>query len=55
MKISEHALYRGYVYAKPTNAQFTYVMMIDVESYLKKLLATDPIREYVIKHFARLL
>ena len=41
MKLCDHALYRSHVYAKPDGASFTYVRMMDVASYLHKLLANQ--------------
>lgn len=55
MKMCDHVLYRGFVYVKPPEANVTLVKMMDVESYLNKLLATDAIREEILKYFARLL
>ena len=34
-----HVLYKGIVYCKPKDASFTFVEMMDPESYLNKLLA----------------
>ena len=51
MKVCDHALYRSHVYAKPAKATVTYSKMMDVKSYLHKLLANEPLRESIIKHF----
>lgn len=51
MKLCQQALYRGDVYAKPQNATHTYVKMMDVESYVNKLLANDACRRNVLKYF----
>ena len=32
-----HALYKGDVYVKPPTAKFTYVLMMNVESYVNKM------------------
>ena len=31
-----HALYKGDIYVKPPSAKFTYVFMMDLESYINK-------------------
>lgn len=54
MRLCDHALHRGHIYAKPVEASVTYVKMMDVDSYLNKLLATDAIREQVLKFFRQL-
>ena len=51
MQLSGHALYRGQIYTRPNNAQFTYVSLMDVSSYLNKLLANDAINEQLVNHF----
>ena len=51
MKIWHHALYRSEVYTKPEGASFTFVMMMDVSSYLHKLLANELLRDQLITHF----
>ena len=51
MELCSHAIYRSQVYARPDGATFTYVRMMDVTSYLHKLLANDCLRDGVIKHF----
>ena len=38
MHLSKHALYRGQIYARSNTAQFTYIRLMDVSSYLNKLL-----------------
>ena len=47
MKLCDHALYRRDVYAKPADADVTYLKMMDVTSYLHKLLSNDAIRDQV--------
>ena len=51
MKLCEHALYRGHIYAKPPDATFTYLKMMDVNSYLHKLLVNEPLRDLLLKNF----
>ena len=51
MQLCQHALYRGNIYAKPDEAQLTYVKLMDVTAYLNKLLANNAISEQLIKHF----
>ena len=51
MKICHHALYRSEVYTKPEGASFTFVIMMDVSSYLHKLLANELLRDQLITHF----
>ena len=51
MELCSHAIYRSQVYARPVGATFTYVRIMDVTSYLHKLLANDCLRDCVIKHF----
>ena len=50
-----HVLYKGMVYCKPKDASFTFVEMMDPESYLNKLLASEVIREQVMRHMNALL
>ena len=42
-----HVLCRGKVYAKPETAQFTFVPMMDPDTYLNKLLANSTIRDSI--------
>ncbi|CAB3995433.1 sperm receptor for egg jelly-like [Paramuricea clavata] len=51
MRLCDHALFRSQIYAKPAGATFTYVRMMDVTSYLHKLLSNDCLKEGVMKHF----
>ena len=48
---SRDLIYRSQVYARLDGATFTYVRMMDVSSYLHKLLANDCLRDGVMKHF----
>lgn len=55
LTLCDHALYRGHIYAKPSEAGMAYLKMMDVGSYLNKLLTNEPIRPKVLKHFPLLL
>ena len=50
-----HVLYKGMVYCKPKDASFTFVEMMDPESYLNKLLASEVLREQVMRHMNALM
>ena len=50
-RLCDHALFRSQIYVKPAGATFTYVRMMDVTSYLHKLLSNNCLREGVMKHF----
>ena len=45
-----HVLYKGMVYCKPKDASFKFVEMMDPESYLNKLSASEVLREQVMRH-----
>ena len=51
MDLSKHALYRGQIYARPNGAKVTYIRLMDVSSYLNKLLANDAINDSLAKNF----
>lgn len=51
MQLCQHGLYCGNIYAKPDDAQLTYVKLMDVTAYLNKLLANNAISEHLIRHF----
>lgn len=51
MYLCDHALYRSDIYAKPENARVTFVKMMDVTSYLHKLLANEALRDKLVQHF----
>ena len=51
MELRSHALYRGHIYARPNQAELTYVKLMDVSSYLNKLLANDAISKHLLKRF----
>ena len=55
MKISNHALHRGDVYAKPTDATTAYLRMMDVGSYINKLLVNEVLRAKILKHMTTLI
>ena len=48
MQLSGH---RGQIYGRPNYAQFIYVSLMDVSSYLNKLLANDAIKEQLLNQF----
>ena len=52
MELCSHAIYRSQVYARPDGVTFTYVRMMDVSSYLHKLLANDCLRDGCDKAFS---
>ena len=54
MKLCDHALFQSQVYAKPQGAKFTYVLMMDITSYLHKLLSNDYLKHSIMKHFQML-
>ena len=43
-----HALRRGIVYVMPAEAGLTFIRMIDVNTYVNKLLANDALRERIL-------
>jgi hypothetical protein len=51
MKLCDHALYRSEIYTKPEGSNLTFVKMMDVTSYLHKLLANEVLRDKLIQHF----
>ena len=44
-----HALCKGDVYVKPQSAKFTYVLMMNVESYVNKMMVSDVVGEDLVK------
>ena len=50
-----HALYKGDIYVKPSSAKFIYVLMMDVESYINKLMINDVIGEEIVKFAKRII
>ena len=51
MLLCNHAIYRSQAYGRPDGATYTYVRMMDVCSYLHKLLTNDHLRDGVMRHF----
>ena len=51
MALCNHALYRGEIYGRPDGARISYVRLMDVSSYLNKLLANDALNENLAKNF----
>ena len=51
IEICRHALYRSGIYALPDNAKLTYVRMMDVSTYLNKLLANDALNDDLLRNF----
>ena len=45
-----HVLYQGNIYAKPDSARFTFIEMMDKETYLHKLMASPSIREGILRN-----
>ena len=50
-----HVLCRGKVYAKPEASQFTFVPMMDPDTYLNKLLANSTLRDSILKNIEKLV
>ena len=46
MKVLNHALHRGEIYG----AKYAYVYLMDVETYLHKMLVSDELKESIVKH-----
>jgi hypothetical protein len=51
MVICGHVLHRSAIYTTAANAKITYVRMMDVSSYLNKLLANDALNNDLVRHF----
>ena len=49
-----HVLYRGNVYAKPDGARFTFINLMDTETYLHKLMASPSIRKGILRNLKKL-
>ena len=45
-----NVLYKGNIYVKPKQAKFTFIEMMDPESYFNKLMASGALREGILKH-----
>ena len=54
MKVSGHALYKGDLYGIPSGSRYTYVYMMDIDTYLHKMMANDKLREDLVKHGERI-
>ena len=54
MKVLGHALYKGDLYGIPPGTRYTYVYMMDIDTYLHKMMANDKLREYLVKHGDRI-
>ena len=50
-----HGLYKGDIYVKPPSAKFTFVLMMNVESYINKLMISDLIGEDVAKFCRKII
>ena len=50
-----HALHRGFVHGKPVEASLTFLKMMDVGTYINKLLGNDALRERIVKHKHRII
>ena len=50
-----NVLYKGNIYVKPKQAKFTFIEMMDPESYLNKLMASEALREGILKHMNSLV
>ena len=51
MKICDHTLHRSAIYGKAEGATATYVRMMDVNSYLNKILRNAAINDALLRHF----
>ena len=49
------SLGHGYIYVKPPSAKFTFVLMMNVESYINKLMISDLIGEDVVKFCRKII
>ena len=50
MKALDHALYKGAFYGIPPGSGYTYVYMMDIETYLHEMMANDSLRGDLVKH-----
>ena len=50
MHICHHILYRSAIYTTPDNAKTTYVRMMDVSSYLNKLLVNAALNNDLLRY-----
>ena len=49
-QMCNHALHKSNVYAKPQQAQITFVKMMDVSSYLPRLMGNEALRDKLVEH-----
>ena len=54
MKALGHVLYKGDLYRIPPGPRYTSVYMMDVDTYLHKMMANDNLREDLVKHGDRI-
>ena len=50
MNVLNHALHRGEIYGMPPGSKYAYVYLMDVETYLHKMLVSDELKESIVKH-----
>ena len=50
IQMCNHALHKSNVYAKPQQAQITFVKMIDVSNYLHRLMGNEALRDKLVEH-----
>lgn len=51
MQICNHGLYKSQIYVKPDKATITFIHMMDVTSYLHRLMANEQLRDKLVQHF----
>ena len=54
MKVLGHALYKGDLYGIPPGSRYTYVYIMDIDTYLHKMMANDKLRDNIVKHGDRI-
>ena len=50
-----HGLYKGDIYVNPPSAKFTFVLIMNVESYINKLMISDLIGEDVVEFCRKII
>ena len=50
-----HALYKEDVYMKPPSAKSTYVVMMNVESYVNKMMVSDVVGKDLVKFCRKII
>ena len=50
-----HALYKSDIYVKPPSAKLTYVLMMNAESYINKVMVSEIIGEEIAKFSKRMI